>query len=281
MKMNFKKPEYLDYCKYYASKCKVCKGDKRLWKNETWHACGCQYIATAKYRFDRISIYPPGLKSLGWEDFTGEIREVSKTGKLEITDHLEPAAILQAKRKAMQYCFNSTNPEVLKDRAKHSVVYRRFLSGQNVIIAGPKRTGKSLLATLILKEVFHASVNHRVDLSFEWVKGMNLFHAARWDTSKDIDYDSLYKWEDISFLVIDGLEIPRGGHTSPPDVIALNRFFAARHYEKPTIVITTESFIRECQDPMRMHLVIDKLGEELHSLVTDRNNVLIDLYRNK
>ena len=279
MKMISKKLEYLDYCKYYASKCEVCKGDKRLWKNKAWHACGCQYVASVKFRFENIRIYPPELKYLSWEDFTGEIKEISREGKLEITDYLEPAAILRAKRMAMQYCFGSTQPWVLKDRAKYSAIYRRFISGKNVIIAGSKRTGKSLLATLILKEVVFASVSNKVDMSFEWVKGMDLFHAARWDSTKEIDYDSLYVWADASFLVIDGLEVPRGGHTSPPDIIALNRLFGARHYEKPTIVITTESFMRECQDPLRSQLVIDKLGAELHSLMVDRDNVLIDLYR--
>ena len=276
-----KQPAYLDYCRYYASKCNVCKGDKRLWKDDAWYSCGCQYIATVKYRFDRIRIYPPSLKYLSWKDFTGEIKEVSKSGKLEITDHLEPAAILQAKRNAMQYCFGSTDPAVLKNRPKNSIIYKRFLSGKNVIIAGSKQTGKSLLATLILKEVVHASVQNQVDMSFEWIKGTDLFHAARWDTSKDVDYDSLYEWADVSFLVIDGLGMSRGGHTSPPDVIAFNRLFGSRHYEKPTIIITTDSFVRECQDSLRSSLVVDKLGEELHSLMIDKDNILIDLYKNQ
>jgi len=268
------KLESTDYCSYYASKCKECKGARRVWKNDIWMACGCQYIASVKWRFEQIDVFPPSLKYLSWKDFTGDIKAVHG-GKSQISNQLDMSTFIHAKKEVLKYCFNSSDISVLDDRQNKSAIFERYAAGDNIIISGSKKTGKSLLATLILKEVVYASVSTKNDLSFEWISWNELLEAARWDTDKPINSEQLYLWSDIDFLVIDGIA-RQGGHTTPPDLVALNSFFVRRRH-LPTIIVASTLFVYDCRHPIRSQGVEYKFGSELLSLISGSNNFMLAL----
>ena len=270
------KLKYINYCNYYSSKCNICNGNKYVISKGTRNTCKCQYIATIKYRFDKIDIKPPELKKLSWSDFTGEIMEKSPdSGKIEVVGFNDIDKVVKAKEKAMNYCFGDADFSLLNDRRKNSIIPLRYKTSSNLIIYGPHKSGKSLLATIIIKEIVYSSVYH--NLSFEWIKMMELIHAARWDNNKLIDYGNIDKWEDVSFLIIDEVEMLRGGHNTPPDIIILNNFFSNRHYNQPTILILSKGLMGDCRDKFRSQIVKDKFGSEFYSLVMDTDNTFIEL----
>jgi DNA replication protein DnaC len=276
-----KKLTYQNYCDYYASKCSICESRKRILKNNIWTCCSCQYTATIKWRFEQIEIHPESLKYKNWADFTGEIKGTNKeTGKLEILGHLSVPTFMGAKQKAMEYCFGSSDIKVLEDKKKYLSVHKHCMDGQNIVIAGRRNTGRTLLAVLVLKEVVNASCFFNLNLEFKWIKSSDLIDAARWDNSKSIDHvflDSLY---DIHFLVIDGVDIYRGGHNTPPDTISLNVLFNYRRkMAYPTIIICSDVFLNSILHAKYGDEVSRPWGEEFYSLITNPSNVTIEMER--
>ena len=257
---------YLDYCDYFAKKCKECKGSKRVLvkKDENsigvWNACGCQFIASTKWRYDQIPL-PAELKNKTWDDFTGILKEGDDTISLA-------NSFVKGKEEALRYCFDSVDPLAREDREHHLVVHTRT---NNVVISGDPRSGKTLLAALILKEVVYASVLTRTELTFKCVKNAQLLEAARWDNNKQVDHEFLDDLAELNFLLIDGLNCPTG-HTTPPDLICLDRLFWSRHTAaRPTIFVCSSGFKASGE------MIINKLGEGLHSALTDNRNIFVEL----
>jgi hypothetical protein len=79
--------EYEDLLAYYAARCPVCKGERRI-KDENlgWLVCICQEKATVKWRFEQINITPPELKSKSWHD------SKALAGRQQQTCILDPAS---------------------------------------------------------------------------------------------------------------------------------------------------------------------------------------------
>ncbi len=264
--------EYQDYCDYYASKCKICTGKKRVLHNSIWTCCPCQQHATLKYRFEKIQTYPQELKYSKWSDFTGEIKTKNKqTGKLEIGGHLSAPVFINAKKKAMEYCFSSSDPSVVDDRRNTLVLHKN--NGRNVVIVGKKNTGKTLLAALILKEVAHASyLFKKLNIDFKWLKASDLINASRWDNDKSVDHEFLNSLNNIQFIVIDDIDMYRTGHNTPPDTVSLDVLFSYRKLASyPTIVICTPEFFKTASK-------YEIWGREFTDLITRSDNVLIELY---
>src|SRR5437867_2071959 len=130
---------YRQYSTFYASKCDACKGVKRLLKNGVWTACSCQYTASAKWRIDQFEVVPPDLKYKTWNDFTGV------HGDSKLTNQ----SFIQAKQKALRYCFGGEDVSLINDRQKNLIVHEHLNDGQNVVIAGATGSGRTLLAVLI------------------------------------------------------------------------------------------------------------------------------------
>lgn len=242
-----------------------------------WVKCGCQFNATAKWRYDQIQIYPESLKFKKWEDFNGMISPNSR---------LQTNSLISEKGKALAYCFGKPDPELAKNRTKNSVVLSHIRDGQNMIISGPNGSGRSLLATLILKEILFASAIKQTSVDFHWIRAEELTEAARWSTSvagstgKPIDRESLDNWAEAEFLFIDGLE-PRavaGDHRWPPDITSINLLFSNRLLHKlPTIIVCSDSFLHHSRVEGHSVKIKEQWGDGLLSLMKDSKAVVIEL----
>ncbi len=266
--------QYSDWCKWYALNCSICNGAKCIKENDTNRVCSCQLKATIKFRFEQIEVVPHSLKYKEWSDFTGVIMDGDVViGRLNVSSFLE------AKKRALAYCFKEPKTEMAQDQVNNSIIHKRASSGCNVIIAGDRYSGKTLVATLILKEVAWASAFHNPNLSFKWVKSSAFIDAARWDKDRRVNYEYLMHLESIRFLAIDGVDnFSEFGHTSPPDIITMNSFFGQRRMTgMPLILVCSTKFYKMLKDPIYHPEVKRTWGEEFLSLATDRNNVFIEL----
>ncbi len=257
------------YCQYYASKCKICAGNRRIKHEGVWTACVCQQAAILKFRFERFPVEPPELKYKTWEDFTG----TTNRGKILTEDSL-----VKAKSKALGYCFDSQDG--YKDRRKHLTVHRHLEDGQNVVIVGDGNSGRTLLATLIIKEVAHACRIYNKNIDYQYVTSWALKDAARWDDNKSINHDFLNEMSDTEFLVIDKMEImpARGHHTAPPDYNSMNQlFWSRRRLKHPTISICSPSFWSQVTNPGWQEDMSAQWSREFILLLNDSNNLVIKL----
>ena len=264
-----KKLSYDDYCKYFAGKCKICQGTKQILHEGVKTACVCQLSATLKFRFEQFEVDPPELKYKSWTDFQGCTSE----GKI-LTD----ASLIEGKKKALRYCFDSDEADVFKDRKKHLIVHRHVDDGQNLIIVGARGSGRTLLAALIVKEIAHACHFHNKDISYKYIKSWDLQNAATWDNIKGSNHELLDELSDVNFLVIDQVELlpPGGHHTTPPDIIKMDSLFGSRRY-KPTIIICSPFFWHKTSDENLISSIEAQWGRSFISLLADSNNVVIEL----
>lgn len=272
MKLN-----YQQYCDFHASKCKVCKGQKRVEADGVWVTCSCQYSASVKWRFDQIQVFPEELKYKTWGDFTG----------IGSSDRLTSDSFVTAKEKALRYCFGSAEPNVVANRSQNSVIHKHLSDGQNVIISGPRRTGKSLIAILILKEVVYSCAIRNRKIDFSWIKLNEIVDAARWSSidrqsAKSIDYVLLDHLSDVDFLFVDGVDLAPtvGNHRHPPDILSLDKLFSNRLVSKtPTIITCTDRFSTALFSTSGVNEVRIQYGDEFCNLLTHPNNVFIDLHK--
>lgn len=274
---------YLEWCNWFAGKCFACKGAKRQIINGASKVCACQLRATVKYRFEQVDISPSYLRSKTWDDFTGIIIQAQKA-----VGSLSPASTIEAKRKAMEYCFDIPKDRDLDkeedlDRENRLILHQRLKQGKNIIIAGERNSGRTLLTFLILKEVAHTSVYRSLDISFDLVPSSKIIDAARWDTSKTIDYDFLNESRGIDFLAIDGIDnFSEYGHTAPPDNIAMDSFFGYRKFEAlPLIFVCSLKFLAGLSRGTGHAAVKRSWGEEFLALVTHPNNTVIQLRKDR
>lgn len=261
---------YLDFCNYYASKCKICQSARRVKREGVWTSCICQSIATAKWHLEQFEVNPPSLKYKNWDDFTG----TSCTGEHKLTD----ASFVSAKSKALEYCFGTTNVLAAKDRAKNLVVHKHRYDGKNIIIAGSNQSGKTLISFLIIKEVVYACQIFNLGLTFKCVNFNLLRDAACWDQKKTIDHDFFGQLAEIDFLVIDGVENFVGGHNRHSDVVKLNVLFRSRMVDgRPTIIVCSMEFWRSIKDTRYVNQFRQLFGEEFLALLMKPENIVIEL----
>lgn len=273
-------PYYL-YSDSYANKCKKCDASKRVKVHGIWTTCECQHAATVKFRFDRFEI-SGDLKRKNWEDFTGFDR-----GKQSISED----SLVSAKQKALRYCFGDSGSHPYNDRRKNLIVHKHLQDGQNVIIVGGSQSGRTLLATLIIKEVSHAHYlfggGTNKDVTYKYIKAHNLLDAARWfggANRRDQQHDLLDELATTSFLVIDQVDLPppKGHHTNPPDWISLAKVFSARIEDRlPTIVICSAPFWARASDSRYEDDVVSQWGRYFVLIMNDPKNVVIELRKGK
>jgi hypothetical protein len=191
-----------------------------------------------------MPVIPDELKYKRWEDFTGRADPDGSGEK----DFLDFNVAFKAKLMALEYCYGDTvrnmpmegSQEAIKtltsdnSRATKSLILSNKRSGRNVVIIGPKKSGRSLLALLILKEVAWASFhqNHRV--SWKYTVGTELLEAATWGAGKTLNLDLLDELTEVSFLLIDNVKT----QNLPASNTELNRVFLARARNRlPTIMV--------------------------------------------
>lgn len=265
-----KKLTYSDYADYYANKCKFCKGAKRVQVNNVWTGCICQHSASLKFQFEQFEIDPPELKYKSWEDFDGFV-----SGSQVLDQHM----LVNAKQKALQYCFGSKESSATKNRRNNLIVHNHLKDGQNVVITGDSGTGRSLIAALIIKEVAHANMIHGLSMTFKSIKSYDLSVAAQWDSGKPVDYEMLNDLAVVDFLVVDKVDrLPeRGHHTNPPDHNVMNWFFGTRIKDNlPTIVICSSRFWSDIVSK-QYEVIRAQWGDPFVSIMRDPQNVVIDI----
>ncbi len=239
-------------------------------------SCGCQELATLRWHLEQVQVYPDSVKYKDWPDFTGLITD--KNAKT--SGRLIPSSALEAKNKAIEYCFGSSNPEAVKDRRKNLIIHKHLSSGKNVIIVGGRNTGRSLLACLILKEVIYATSFLNLKLQYKWMKASNILSDARWDNEKPIDHASLDDIAQQHFLVVDDVDVPHGGHNNPPDMVAMNVLFYERKIRQyPHIIVCSDVFWEAASNPARAGHVIKNWGHEFLGVLNNPHNVIIELVK--
>ena len=276
---------YSEYKEHYASKCPRCKGVKRVLRDHVWTACGCQHLAAVKSRFEQSKLKPSELKYYNWSDFNGSLRTRYPNGRTEVIGCIEgmnentaATVAIRARSQAMRWCFDTDDINLVstrEKRQKHSLIHTKSVYGGNVVIAGGHRSGKSLLAALLLKEVVRASIDSGKDYTFGWVEGSVLVDAA-YGFGKYVDFEQLGEWADLHFLVIDNFNV------SNTKVSDLDKLFYDRSYNRrPTIVTCSTEFLFGCQGkPMRgvtSGRVKQMLGEGALQFMLDPSNVEIKL----
>lgn len=251
-----------DYYKEEANKCKKCKGkisqkDKR---------CVCQRIALSRFRWDQLPIHSV-YRSLDWLDF----------GKRHKTQ-LSPEIFTKARDMAFAYCFSKKGINEIRmcqvsdenisniletRRFKQLQLRKRFEDGYNLVILGEEGAGKSLLASLVAREIIHSS-SFIKDMVLKWVPFYELlakldFHYKLVDFSDDLTYGS-------DFLIIDDVHNPPGA-INP---LLIDEIIGTRlSNDFPTIVT------------IRNGVNVRFAGNELFRLINDPNTILIKLFESK
>jgi DNA polymerase III delta prime subunit len=271
------KVTYKDYCNYYAKKCKHCGGQKSVLIDGILQACICQFHASSKWEMSQIKVEPPELKYLTWDDFTGVI----KSGG-EVVGMLTPQSAQEGKQKALAYCFENGDNSDLRNVSIH----RRLGDGANMLIAGHRGTGKSLLAILITKAIILSRYFYDPAISFMWIRSSKLREAARWDERRPINHALLDELTETDFLIIDDVDCDivseggnKGHHTLPPDRTSIDVLFGTRLlYNRPTILVTTEGLVDHL-NPRLCQPVMQQWGNEFLNLATASKNTVIRLKR--
>lgn len=269
------KIDYSSICNLFAKRCKLCKGSKFVIKNGIDCICPCQLRAAAKWKFEQVEVHPASLKYKDWKDFTGLIGSDKITGTLTIE------SLRDARNAALNYCFGSSDKHVLDDRRKYLIVHKHLQDGQNVVIVGDNNSGKTLLSTLILKEVAWASVLFSKRIDFKSIHFLDLVKAATWQFDgttvlKHMDLDYLDDLADFHFLAIDDIDILLRGYNHPPDHIQMDSFFFNRKIRNyPTIFSATSSFMKKMSTNIgdTQH----KYGSGFVNTFLNPNNVVINL----
>lgn len=266
---------YKDYCLFFSKKCDICKGARKVLLDNVWTVCLCQFKATLKFRYDSLQVYPPELKYKTWNDFTGIITEGGITSGI-----LEPESVIESKQKALSYCYKNG------DNSSHDnlIVQDHLNDGQNVIIYGERGTGKTLLAVLILKEIVFSNYRSCSSVTTDWVHSSQIRDAARWALdsgikTKEQDYDYLDEISLTDFLVIDDIDYAdkRNSFPSPPDRTSLDVLFGERkRNQRPTIFICSNK-IKDMVGDLKTVLLQREWGNEFYDLISNSNNVIIEL----
>ncbi len=270
--------EYEDLLAYYAARCPVCKGERRI-KDENlgWLVCICQEKATVKWRFEQINITPPELKYKSWHDFKGTLLDDNQ----QTVGTLDPASAIEARNRGFAYCFGGTDLKLAEDRKANLKIQQRLKDGKNLVIVGAKGSGRSMLAALVIKEVVYASFLFRCALSFKWMKFSELIRAARWDSDKEVDHSFLHNAMIKDFLVIDEIDELRG-KTSPPDSAEMDYFFQSRkNARKPTIFVFPVTYYKRCISPLGAEEIERRLGHAFLDQVTSLSNVVVTLRKSR
>lgn len=271
---------YSDYRDYYAKKCTLCNGNSIVLEGKIRKECICQKKARMTYRLERIDIYPPDLKYKSWNDFTGMITQEGK-----IVGHLKTESIIAARNSAFKYCYGVPFDKELVNRAEHLKVHQHLKDGQNIVIVGGERVGRSLLGAIICREVANSSIILNKDIDYRWIKFYDILHAAQWaydntvGSYKHIDYAYLEMLEDLDFLFIDGIDIQKG-HTNLTDHVAMNSLFGSRlMFHKPTILICSENFIKLLSLASGVERISNSYGYEFIQMIKKSDNVFIELLK--
>lgn len=264
---------YNKLCEFMARKCVICHGFRRI--PNTSYICSCQEIARFKWKFDELKIHPKSLKSKKWSDFNGSVQNESG----EVISSLVDYSIIKAKEKALHYCYGKNEPDTEKEIP---TIDRHLINGTNLVICGDKNSGKTLLATLVVLEIFRCGVAKKKQFSIDWVKMSELADLATWDNSKEISRDTLYELSLLDFLVIDCIDDIFQGKTSPPHTVSLNILFNKRRdNNKPTIFISTEHYYNMCTSPSYELKITSRMGTEFLNEIASSSNYLIRLEKSK
>jgi len=256
---------YDDWCNHYAQGCDICQGRKEISHNGVRTACYCQLKATVKFRFEQLPIVPPELKQKTWSDFTGLIRSDDK-----VVSSLDPSMAEKAKQAAFSYCFGSDDQSLLENRKKNLVVHKHREDGASIVIAGGRNSGRTLLASLVMKEIAAATLLFDPMITFQWVLSSNLIDATRWDNNREKDHDFLDEIGEYDFLTVDGVDIPKRGHNTPSDIVTMDRFFSKRALKKrPNILVCSLDFYTSCIDGSLRSEIENFWGTELPKLVAE------------
>jgi len=177
-------------------------------------------------------------------DFDGYI--VNKSDKSRISA-LSPDIALAAKDSICKYCWNMSWEDIQEKYSnegdnitaflrKRSVMNLRHRKGNNIVIYGAssKPIGRTMLASIVMKEAIRLRVTHHVrGQTYDWIDFPKLLDAIDKDNMELADYRS------CDWLVVDNIDKKiRGAKQITYLVDRIDPFFIDRYRNKqPTILV--------------------------------------------
>lgn len=271
---------HAEFRDHYARQCQTCKGAGCVVEDKVRKECTCQKTARRKYRLEQIDIYPPDLKYKDWGDFSGIITQDDK-----VMGHLKIESALAARDQAFRYCYGAPyDVNLLESRYKNLKIHERLSDGQNIVIVGDERTGRSLLGAIICKEVGNASLVLNRDLDYRWVKFYDILNAARWvfdsQHHKPVNHVFLDMLASLDFLFIDNVDVQRGGKNYPPDHIAMDTLFGSRTlFHMPTVLICSKKILKLTTMSGGQDQLAHTFGFEFMQLFRKSDTMIIELVK--
>jgi DNA replication protein DnaC len=260
--MNFE-----DYAIEYSRKCNRCSGRRYVEEKEKMVICPCQLKALIKYRYDEIPVSAK-TKELDWTDFTGLIAD----------KYMNVSNWKKSRDIAFGYCFSEKRAEelnmcdysnddiedLMKHRISKSKIQDRLNEGSNLFIMGEEYSGKTLLASLIAREIVFYSVLKK-DIYFKWISFHSLINALSFNRIDYAFFDDITYTND--FLVLDNVFIPKQRNFM---YNMLDELFYERSNKKKPIIVTGP-FLND--DPITR----EKLGNEIFRIYNNHKTNKIKL----
>lgn len=263
-----------DFAIESSQNCTKCKGRRYVEEENKMVICSCQLKALIKFRYEEIPV-SKNIKETDWQDYTGNVIDSES-----IVSNWK-----QSRDISFGYCFSDLPADKIskcnydiddimyyvKHRISKSRIEERLNEGASLFIMGEESSGKTLLASLVAREIVLASVLKK-NIYFKWISFHSLINALSFDRVDYAFFDDIAYTND--FLVLDNIFIPKQRNFMHN---MLDELFYERFNKKKPIIVTgnllsDEPFVRE------------KLGNEIFriynssktnkiKLVLEKNNV--------
>jgi len=268
----------------FAENCKECRGKRYVLENNKHVVCKCFLNAVIQHRLDQI---PIDFRYKEWLDYVG----ITDDGKdIHNSNWKEARAITFA------YCFSKRTIKNIEEinyedidqnfinkkirhRASNSKILFRKNEGANLAIFGDEMTGKTLLASLVAKEIIYASVLLG-NFDFKWLSFNTLINSISFDR---INYDLVDEITCVDFLVLDNAYIPQQGNYMKN---VLDEIFYDRLMGKMPTIITGSSGMENSEhfkkkDQYSGITARQAMGDEFYRLLNSSNTQKIVLKMGK
>ena len=157
---------------------------------------------------------------------------------------------------------NSLIESILEKHISLSKIKNRRNEGANIAFFGDDDTGKTLLASLVAKEIIYSSVLLS-DFDFRWISFNTLINALSFDRT---DYALFDDVSCVDFLILDNVYIPQQGNYMKN---ILDDIFHERITKKMPILITGQNITNR-----------KMLGDEFFRILNSNNTRKVILESN-
>jgi hypothetical protein len=265
-----------------ASASKLCKHDKK-YGDLLCNVCLRGAVISAYIQ----AVIPEDHRSLTIDDFRGEVVTDGRSVKV-LSDEVQQ----RAKEQVLRYCWRGVElgeSYDFVDWFKRSQMERRLQDGTNVVIHGEgvqmqrgraqhKQLGKTLLASIIIKEAIHLKFRDgHVGDTYEWVDFSLMCKRLMGQAEGERSYnDEIDNWEEADWLVVDSMTF--GDKTTNARSFranVLDRIFVERRDRKLPNILVFQDDLDKCDDPK------GEFGPALSDIIHSKKTLKICLSERK